>query len=89
MHPRELVQLRQRAASLSMSLTAYVAALLSSDAEDVRTAPASPPRLSHWLDVACAAPVDVGVAPLAELPRCALPAGHDGPCSTRGTLTGH
>lgn len=35
MHPRELAQLEARAASREMSLTAYVAALLDSDPDDV------------------------------------------------------
>lgn len=35
MHPRDLERLKARAAAVSMSLTAYVGALLESDAEDV------------------------------------------------------
>jgi len=39
MHPRELRELEARASSRSMSLTAYVRALLESDADDVAPAP--------------------------------------------------
>lgn len=51
MHPSKLEELATRARTRSMSLTAYVIALLDSDADDV--APASTPAkqrtLAEWL----------------------------------------
>lgn len=46
MHPRQLAALEARAKAASMSPTAYVAALLESDAEDVPGANRRPARLS-------------------------------------------
>jgi len=49
MHPRELEELRARAAAASMSLTAYVSALLASDADDLPAA-SVPGRRINWLE---------------------------------------
>lgn len=82
MHPRELRELEDRAARASMSLTAYVKALLDSDGDDVQPRVRNP-RI-NWLEDNTGATLAKrcwkNVAGLAL--RCARPEGHDGPCDT-------
>jgi len=92
MHPRRLEQIEQRAAAASMSLTAYVDALLESDGEDV--APRRDPKV-NWLEDNSGATVarrcELGVAErLSDArTRCVLAAGHKGTCSSTGPLSSY
>jgi hypothetical protein len=90
MHPRQLVELEQRAAAASMSLTAYVAALLASDGDDV--APRRRDPKINWLEDAplgellaqrCMRNVDVGADEegVVFCMPCTLPKGHREGCS--------
>jgi hypothetical protein len=90
MHPRQLVELEQRAAAASMSLTAYVAALLASDGDDV--APRRRDPKINWLEDAplgellaqrCMRDVDVDVGRRRgrRVLPCTLPKGHAERCS--------
>lgn len=68
MHPRELLELEARARSRSMSITAYVRALLASDADDVAP-PAAPRRTFSLAELATDAEL-VGAGALhAQIPR--------------------
>lgn len=89
MHPARLAVLEARAAAASMSLTAYLDALLDSDGSEV--APRTRNPRINWLednsgatvarrcarDVAC----DIGHG------TCVRPHGHEGACSLWGALT--
>jgi hypothetical protein len=92
MHPHELAALRSRAAAVSMSLTAYVAALLASDAEDVPSISTKNPRI-NWLEDSSGATIARRCAAVLQEEgahvrgrRCVLPDGHPGACSAHGPL---
>jgi hypothetical protein len=85
MHPRELAELERRAAAASMSLRAYVVALLASDADDVAPARNRDPKV-NWLEdppmavllaQRCMRGVDVGGCII----PCTRPKRHAGACS--------
>lgn len=90
MHPARLAVLEARAAAASMSLTAYLDALLDSDGSEV--APRTRNPRINWLEDNSGAtfarrcgghapPIGGGLRG-----PCALPVGHPGACSAVGPL---
>lgn len=90
MHAGELAELERRAARASLSLTAYVRALLlESDADDLPASSRPKPRI-NWLEDNSGATFArrCGGRVAADGLSCALVFGHEGACSSSGPLSG-